>query len=73
MTTQQLPQDPQEVRLKAGHLFGQPGVYVATVGGNAFVPRHCLPDVQRRLAMLSRKLENLPTMRAARATRKDQN
>lgn len=70
MTTPALPQDPQEVRLKAGHLFGQPGVYLSTAGGSSFVPRHCLPDVQRRLAMLARKLEHMPAPTARRAPRK---
>lgn len=73
MTTTALPQDPQEVGLKAGHLFGQPGVYVTTTGGSSFVPRHCLPDVQRRLTMLARTLENMPAAPARRANRKDQN
>lgn len=60
MTTPALPQDPQEVGLKAGALFGTNGVYVTTTGGTAFIPAHCLPDVQRRLTMLGRKLHNLP-------------
>ena len=60
MTTPALPQDPQEVGLKAGALFGTNGIYVTTTGGTAFIPAHCLPDVQRRLTMLGRKLHSLP-------------
>lgn len=60
MTTTALPQDPQEVGLKAGALFGTNGVYVTTTGGTAFIPAHCLPDVQRRMTRLARKLHDMP-------------
>lgn len=60
MTTPALPQDPQEVGLKAGALFGTNGIYVTTTGGTAFIPAHCLPDVQRRLTRLARRLHDLP-------------
>ncbi|WP_270449956.1 hypothetical protein [Kocuria marina] len=54
---QELPKDPQEVRTTAGRLFDTPGIYLATQAGNAFIPAHCLPDVQRRLATLARHFE----------------
>lgn len=56
MTTQQLPQDPREVQLKPGALFGTPGVYLATEAGHTFIPIHCLPDVRRRLRVLNEQL-----------------
>lgn len=81
-----LPQDKQEVQMRPGHLFGVPGVYVSTVAGSTFIPAHCIPDVQRRLSMLSRRLQDLPAAPTlpgleklsapprtpARSTRKDQ-
>lgn len=69
--TPPLPQDPQEVQLRAGSMFGQLGVYISATGGHGFIPAHCLPDVQRRLMMLARKLEDLPTVNRTRSPRKD--
>lgn len=64
-----LPQDPQEVTTRAGELFGTPGVYLQTPGGAAFIPAHCLPDVQRRLGRLGRQLVGMAPRN--RTTRKE--
>lgn len=42
-------------------MFGQPGVYVSAATGVVFIPRHCLPDVQRRLLMMGRRLQDMST------------
>lgn len=54
-----LPQDPQEVTTRAGELFGTPGIYLQTPGGAAFIPAHCIPDVQRRLGRLGAYLARI--------------
>lgn len=73
-TPQQLPQDPREVQLQPGSLFGTPGVYLATEGGHAFIPAHCLPDVRRRLGVISDRLTDTiathTSPRARKATSK---
>ena len=55
-TADQLPRDPQDVKIELRRMFGTPGVYITTEAGTAFVPLPALPDVVRRLVRMQARL-----------------